>query len=109
MRAFILRRAELLAQGLGDVTLVGSSYSADTLRIKEFLTRNGHPYTYIDLERDPDVESALDRFHVSVADTPVFICRGKTALRNPTNREIANCLGFNEAVDENRVRDLVIV
>jgi thioredoxin reductase (NADPH) len=109
MRAFILRRAELLAQGLGDVTLVGSSYSADTLRIKEFLTRNGHPYTYIDLERDPDVESVLARFHVSVADTPVFICRGQTALRNPTNREIANCLGFNEAVDESRVRDLVIV
>ncbi len=60
MRAFILRRAELLAQGLGDATLVGSSHSADTLRIKEFLTRNGHPYAYIDLERDPDVESVLD-------------------------------------------------
>src|SRR5579859_5889167 len=109
MRAFILRRGELLAQGLGDATLVGSSHSADTLRIKEFLTRNGHPYSYIDLERDPDVESVLNRFHVSVADTPVLICRGQTALRNPTNREIANCLGFNEAVDEHRVRDLVIV
>jgi len=109
MRAFILRRTELLAQGLGDATLVGSSHSADTLRIKEFLTRNGHPYSYIDLERDPDVESVLNRFHVSVADTPVLICRGQTALRNPTNREIANCLGFNEAVDANRVRDLVIV
>ena len=109
MRAFILRRGELLAQGLGDATLVGSSHSADTLRIKEFLTRNGHPYSYIDLERDPDVESVLNRFHVSVADTPVLICRGQTALRNPTNREIANCLGFNEAVDANRVRDLVIV
>src|SRR5215469_16797690 len=50
MRAFILRRVELLAQGIGDATLVGSSHSADTLRIKEFFTRNGHPYTYIDLE-----------------------------------------------------------
>ena len=109
MRAFILRRTELQAQGLGDATLVGSSHSADTLRIKEFLTRNGHPYAYIDLERDPDVESVLARFHVSAADTPVLICRGQTALRNPTNREIANCLGFNEAVDESRVRDLVIV
>lgn len=109
MRAFISRRVELVAQGQGDVTLVGSSHSADTLRIKEFLTRNGHPYTYIDLERDTDVESVLDRFGVSVSDTPVLICRGQTALRNPTNREIAKCLGFNEAVDENRVRDLVIV
>ena len=109
MRAFILRRTELLAQGLGDATLVGSSHSADTLRIKEFLTRNGHPYAYIDLERDPDVESILGRFHVSLADTPVLICRGQTVLRNPTNRKIANCLGLNEAVNENRVRDLVIV
>jgi thioredoxin reductase (NADPH) len=109
MRAFISRRVELVAQGQGDATLIGSSHSADTLRIKEFLTRNGHPYTYIDLERDADVENVLARFGVSVADTPVLICRGRTVLRNPTNREIANCLGFNEAVDENRVRDLVIV
>jgi thioredoxin reductase (NADPH) len=109
MRAFILRRVELLTQGIGDATLVGSSHSADTLRIKEFLTRNGHPYTYIDLERDADVESLLNHFHISVADTPVVICRGETVLRNPTNGEIANCLGFNEAVDEAQVRDLVIV
>jgi thioredoxin reductase (NADPH) len=109
MRAFILRRVELLAQGIGDATLVGSSHSADTLRIKEFLTRNGHPYAYIDLERDADVQSLLDHFHVSVADTPVVICRGETVLRNPTNAEIANCLGFNEAVEETQVRDLVIV
>jgi len=109
MGAFISRRVELLAQGLGDATLVGSSHSADTLRIKEFLTRNGHPYTYIDLERDADVESVLAHFHVSASDTPVLICRGHTVLRNPTNREIANCLGFNEEVDETQVRDLVIV
>jgi thioredoxin reductase (NADPH) len=61
------------------------------------------------LERDADVQSLLDHFHVSIADTPVVICRGETVLRNPTNREIANCLGFNEAVDETQVRDLVIV
>src|SRR5437667_4819970 len=109
MRAFILRRVELLAQGIGDATLLGSSHSADTLRIKEFFTRNGHPSTYIDLERDADVQSLLDHFHVSVAETPVVICRGETVLLNPTNRDIANCLGFNEAVDETRVRDLVVV
>ena len=96
MGAFISRRVELVAQGLGDATLVGSSHSADTLRIKEFLTRNGHPYTYIDLERDADVEGVLAHFGVSASDTPVLICRGHTVLRNPTNREIANCLGFNE-------------
>jgi thioredoxin reductase (NADPH) len=109
MRAFILRRAELLAQGIGDVTLVGSDYSAETLRIKEFLTRNGHPYTYISLERDPAVQGFLDHFRVSMAETPVVICRAELVLRNPTNREIARCLGFNEEIDGARLRDLVIV
>ena len=109
MRAFILRRAELQAQGVGDVALIGSSHSADTLRIKEFLTRNGHPYTYIDLERDAEVQSLLDQFRISAADTPVVICRGKTVLRNPANELIAKCLGFNPALDQTQVRDLAIV
>src|SRR5262249_42799937 len=54
-------------------------------------------------------QNLLDHLNVSVAETPVVICRGETVLRNPTNREIAKCLGFNEAVDRTRVRDLVIV
>ncbi|HEX8694463.1 MAG TPA: FAD-dependent oxidoreductase [Longimicrobium sp.] len=109
MRAFILRRVELFAHGFGDVVLVGSSHSRGTLRVKEFLTRNGHPHTYIDLERDADVQELLDRFGVSVADVPVLICRGQVVLRNPSNREIADCLGFNDAIDPTQVRDLVIV
>jgi thioredoxin reductase (NADPH) len=109
MRAFILRRVELIASGISDVVLIGSVHSRDTLRIKEFLTRNGHPYAYIDLERDSDVQNLLDRFHVALADVPVLICRGSTVLRNPTNQEIASCLGFNEAIDQTKVRDLVIV
>ncbi len=109
MRAFILRRVELLAQGIGDATLIGSNHSADTLRIKEFLTRNAHPYAYIDLERDADVQNLLDHFHIEVTDIPVVICRGETVLRNPSNSGIANCLGFNDAVDRTQIHDVVIV
>jgi thioredoxin reductase (NADPH) len=109
MRAFILRRVELIARGLGDVVLVGSSHSAGTLRIKEFLMRNGHPYSYIDLDRDGDVEHLLDRFHVAAADVPVVICRGEVVLRNPTNQQIADCLGFNDAIDQTHLRDLVVL
>jgi thioredoxin reductase (NADPH) len=109
MRAFILRRVELIAHQVGDAVLVGSNHSADTLRIKEFLTRNGYPHAYVDLDRDPDVQQLLDRFHVSLADIPVVICRGESVLRNPTNRQIADCLGFNEAIDRTHVRDLVVV
>jgi thioredoxin reductase (NADPH) len=109
MRAFILRRAELFTQGIGDVTLLGSNHSADTLRIKEFLSRNGHPYAFVDLDRDSDVQSLLDHFHIALSDIPVVICRGAIVLRNPTNQEIADCLGFNQAVDPGHVYDLVIV
>jgi len=109
MRAFILRRVELIAQQVGDAVLVGSNHSADTLRIKEFLTRNGYPHAYVDLDRDPDVQALLDRFHVSLTDIPVVICRGESVLRNPTNRQIADCLGFNEAIDRTHVRDLVVI
>src|SRR5260370_30832506 len=107
MRAFILRRVELLAQGIGDATLIGSNHSADTLRIKEFFTRNRHPHTYLDLERDADVQNLLDHFHIEVTDIPVVICRGETVLRSPSNSQIANCLGFNEAADPTQIPHLV--
>ncbi|HMB28517.1 MAG TPA: FAD-dependent oxidoreductase [Blastocatellia bacterium] len=109
LRAFILRRVELVAHGLGDVAVIGSSHCAGTLRVKEFLTRNGHPYSYIDLDRDADVQELLDYFQVTAADVPVAICYGKVVLRNPTNQQLAECLGFNEAIDQTQIRDLVIV
>jgi thioredoxin reductase (NADPH) len=102
-RAFILRRVELVAAGVGDVVLIGSTHSADTLRIKEFLIRNGHPYSYIDLEHDPDVQNLLDSFHLAASEIPVVICRGKIVLRNPSKQAIADCLGFNESIDQTQV------
>ena len=109
MRAFILRRVALIARDLGDVVVIGSTHSSGTLRVKEFLTRNGHPFHNLDLDRDRDAQELLDRFQVSVADIPVVICRGDAVLRNPTNPQIADCLGFNEEIDRTRVCDLVIV
>jgi thioredoxin reductase (NADPH) len=109
MRAFILRRMELVASGVGDVVLIGSMHSVDTLRIKEFLTRNNHPYQYVDLDKDADVQVLLDRFHVKVEDVPVLICRGQHVLRNPSARTITDCLGFNEEIDREHVRDLIVV
>jgi thioredoxin reductase (NADPH) len=109
LRAFILRRVELIAHGLGDVVLIGSRHCVDTLRVQEFLTRNGHPYSYIDLERESDAQALLDRFHVGVDEVPVLICRGQIVLRNPTNQQIAECLGLNAPFDQTQVRDVVIV
>ena len=109
MRAFILRRVQLIAAGVGDIVLIGSSYSADTLRIKEFLMRNGHPNSYIDLERDPDVQNLLDSFQISANEIPVLIWYGQLVLRNPSNQQIADCLGLNESIDQTQLRDLVVI
>jgi thioredoxin reductase (NADPH) len=109
LRAFLLRRVELVNHHMGDALLIGSVHSPSTLRIKEFLNRNGHPYTYMDLDQDPDVQALLDQFHVTVADIPVVICRATYVLRHPSNQEIADCLGVNEAIDRAHVRDLVVI
>jgi len=109
MRAFILRRLELITHGFGDVVLVGSAHSPGTLGIKEFLTRNGHPYSYVDLDRDMGVQELLDRFHVRIDEIPVLICRGTTVLRNPTNRQVADCLGLNAQIDESHIHDVAVI
>jgi thioredoxin reductase (NADPH) len=109
MRAFILRRLELIARDLGDVVVVGSMHCAGTLRVNEFLTRNGHPFHYVDLDRDRDAQELLDRFQVGLADIPVVICRGDAILRNPTNSQIADCLGLNEDIDQTHLSDLLVV
>ena len=109
LRAFILRRVALIANSNGDAILIGSSHSAATLRIREFLTRNGQPHTYLDVEKDPGVQVLLDRFQLRVEDVPVIICRFDKVLKNPTNEEVADCLGMNAAIEPAQVRDLVVV
>jgi thioredoxin reductase (NADPH) len=108
-RAFFLRRVGLVSAHMGDITLIGSTHSADTLRIKEFLTRNGQPYAYIDLEKDSDAEQMMQTFLFAADDVPVVICRGQHPLRNPKNRDLAQCLGFNETIDQTQIRDVLIV
>jgi thioredoxin reductase (NADPH) len=109
VRAFILRRLELIAHDVGGVVVIGSMYNSGTLRIREFLTRNEHPFHFVDLDRDADSRELLDRFHVGVVDVPVLICGVETVLRNPTNAQIADSLGLNESVDQTRINDLVVV
>jgi len=110
MRAFILRRLLLITHGMGNVVLMGSRHSANTLRIREFLTRNAHPYTYIDLDTDAAAQDFLDRFNVKLSDVPVIVCNAThNVLRNPTTQRLADCLGFSSTVDSSQVHDVVIV
>ncbi|HZO09528.1 MAG TPA: FAD-dependent oxidoreductase, partial [Myxococcota bacterium] len=109
MRAFILRRVSLISRGWGDVVIVGSRHSPATLRLREFLTRNAHPHVSLDLEGDPEVQATLDRFGIGVDEIPVLICRGELVLKNPSFREVAECLELNVEIDVAVVRDLLVV
>ncbi len=110
MRAFILRRIALVNMGFGNIILLGSQHSAQTLNLREFLTRNGHPYTYMDLDLDAEAQTLLDRFHVKTSEVPVVICNNRCAvLRNPTIHQLAEGLGFNAGIDAAPVRDVIIV
>jgi thioredoxin reductase (NADPH) len=110
LRAFALRRAHLIANKLGGIVLIGSSHSADTLRLKAFLARNGHPHVYLDVERDRDVDALLEHFQIAPGEIPVMICKQRDhALRNPSNAEVAAALGFNTELDAGHVYDLVVV
>jgi thioredoxin reductase (NADPH) len=109
MRAFIQRRLALIAGGMGNVIILGSRHSADTLRLREFLTRNGHPYAYVDLDTDTAAQELLDRFNVKIDEIPVVICSGKAVQRNPTTQQLAQCLGLSGNVDEAHIVDVAIV
>jgi thioredoxin reductase (NADPH) len=109
MRAFILRRLALVVEGAGDLVLIGSRHSAATLHLKEFLTRNGQPFSYQDVETEPDIQMMLDRFQIGVNEVPVVLCQGGHVLRNPTIEGLASALGLSAALDPKTVRDLVIV
>ena len=109
MRAFILRRVALIAQGASGLVLIGSRHSAPTLHLREFLSRNGQPFTYHEVEGDPDVQSLLDRFHVRVTDVPVVVCEGGTILKNPSIEDLAAGIGLSPQFDGAATRDVVII
>ncbi len=109
MKAFLARRLSLQETGQGNVVVLGSRYSANTLAVREFLTRDGHPFSYIDLDSDATAQEFLDRFGVAISDIPVVICNSALVLRNPSPRQVAEALGFNSRIDDSTVRDLVVV
>jgi thioredoxin reductase (NADPH) len=109
MRAFILRRVALMTSGSSDVILLGSARSGGTLRLQQFFTRNSYPYVNLDIDADASVRELLERFHVKVEDLPVVVCRGSIVLKNPSNEEVAANLGMNQQIDDDRIRDVIVV
>ena len=105
LQAFIARR-QLLRES-GDFTglrVMGSRYSQDTFRIRDFLAKNRVLFTWLDLERDPAVNLLLQRFGLSEADTPVVACGRKLLLRNPSNLQLAEAIGIRHPLRAGGVR-----
>jgi thioredoxin reductase (NADPH) len=110
MRAFILRRMGLIASDqAGDVIVVGSMHSSATLRLVQFLTRNTYPFVMRDVDTDKEAKAFLQGFNLKAGDLPVVLCRGQVALRNPSNSEVAACLGMNPQLDPEKIRDVVVI
>ncbi len=109
LQAFIARR-QLLHQGAGftGLRVIGSRYSADTHRIRDFLAKNRALFTWVDVETDPQVERLLRQFGVTEADMPVVACGHRLMQRNPSNRQLADLLGIHQTLEQ-AVYDLAIV
>jgi thioredoxin reductase (NADPH) len=108
LRAFLHRREMLIGLGAG-FTIVGSRYSADTRRLREFCARNRLPHQWIDVEEDEDAEALLRELGVTPEETPVVLWRGQEVLRNPSNAELAGMIGLRMPTSPDDLADLVVV
>jgi len=109
MRALILRRVNLLERGVGGPIIVGRADNGDVLRLAGFLRRNGHPHESLDPEDDPEAKALVERFHVGPGQLPIVLCPGGQLLRNPSEAELARCIGLVGPIDPNRVYDVAFV
>jgi thioredoxin reductase (NADPH) len=109
MRALILRRVGLLDTGAGGPVIVGSADHADVLRLEGFLTRNGHPHQRLDPKTDPCAQTLIERFHIDSRELPIVLCPNGQLLRNPSDVELARCIGLVKPIDPDKTYDVVIV
>jgi thioredoxin reductase (NADPH) len=108
MGAFVARRLLMIQLGEGNVVLFGTKSSARTLALREFLTRNGHPFTYLDIDTDTCADDLMEKLAVRNSEIPVVYCNRRYVLRNPSIAELAACLDLNINVAKG-VRDVLVI
>src|SRR3989441_6364946 len=109
MRALILRRVGLLQSGISGPLIVGRSADSDVLRLAGFLSRNGQPYQMLDPDRDSCARTLVERFSVEPSELPIVLCASGRLLRNPSEGDLARCLGLVRPIDPNRAYDVAII
>ena len=108
MRALILRRVGLIESGAGPI-IVGPPTNADVLRLVNFLRRNGHPYRQLDPEGDSCAQTLVERFRVAPEELPIVLCPAGQLLRNPSEDQLARCVGLVGPIDEQKLFDVVVI
>jgi thioredoxin reductase (NADPH) len=108
MRALILRRVGLIEAGAGPI-VVGDEHNADVLRLVNFLRRNGHPYKSLDPATDTCARTLVERFHVADEELPIVLCPGGQLLRNPSEDQLARCVGLVGPIDDGKLYDVVVI
>ncbi|HEX4800437.1 MAG TPA: FAD-dependent oxidoreductase [Sphingomicrobium sp.] len=108
MRALILRRVGLIETGTGPI-VVGDEHDSDVLRLTNFLRRNGHPYKSLDPAEDNCARTLVERFEVTPEEMPIVLCPSGQLLRNPSEFQLARCVGLLGPIDEKRLYDVVVV
>ena len=109
MRALILRRVGLLQSGVSGPVIVGPAENPDVLRLAGFLSRNGHPQQRLDPDVDSCARTLIERFHVEPSELPIVLCPNGRMLRNPSEVELAGCIGLVQPIDPTRVYDVAII
>jgi thioredoxin reductase (NADPH) len=109
MRALILRRTQMLQSGVGGPVIIGRSENGDVLRLEGFLARNATPRMMLDPDTDPEARALIDRFHVDPGQLPLVVCPGGQVLRNPSETDLARCIGLVGPIDPHRLYDVAIV
>ena len=109
MRALILRRVGLIETGAGGPIIVGREDNPDVRRLIIFLSRNGHPHLRLDPATDEEAAALVARFHIEPADLPIVLCPGGEMLRNPSENQLARCIGLVTPIDPERLYDVLVV
>jgi thioredoxin reductase (NADPH) len=109
MRALTLRRVGLLASGASGPIVIGHASHVDVLRLQGFLARNGQPHRVLDSDSDSCAKTLIDRFDVDAHHLPIVLCPNGKLLRNPSENELARCIGLVRPIDATKIYDVAIV
>lgn len=108
LATFMARRSALLTGAAPTTRVVGSQFSPESLRIREFLARSLVPHEWLDLDADPQVGHVLGDLQIKPSELPVVISSG-SVLRRTTPGGLAEYLGLTVPSLPERSVDLLIV